>query len=409
MLDEEPADAGADALTAAPMCPYQPEPLGACEGFASPEPACVVDVDGRTELSQVSFDAAGRRIGETSDLSVSRSAFDHTGRVVRRESAEDGCVSSSTIVRPLGDGWLTHRRDRGGEGCSYEMRSAEVMRHEVDPDCDCRDVLTLFECEVGPHGPVRCVWYEYDGALSGIWTYIYDAAGHRVSERVDRDGDGVHEAELTYAFDAEGRLVEQCGTCTDCGEPERVCWTFVYEEDPRRVTEHRDEGGDGLVERIERTTYDDEDRIVLEEFGEDGVANRTRIETVYDDRGGYHRTWTRDGRVTLTEELVIEGGRRTRTRTAVDDDGQSVDITVAGAHGGLIEHFGSVHNSRGDLIVSRHAHYSRDARGLLTGYRSRAVTGRGQLGICTIGYRWSGPCPVPPVDYDGEACLPSEQ
>lgn len=403
VVDEAPADAGANALTAAPMCPYAPMPLGACEGFQSPEPACVVDVEGRTGLSQVTFDATGREIGSTSFLGVHRSAYDDTGRLMLDEYADGGCVRSSTAVRPLGEGWLTRRRDGEREGCSYQVEHDGGRVHlEVDGACDCRDVRTLFECEMGPHGPVRCVESQH-GAMPSIWTYSYDDAGRRVGEGFDRDGDGVPEREHTVVFDAAGREVESCTTCVDCEGAGEVCWYFTYEEDPRRVTRRRDEAADGSVEDGWRTTYDGEGRVVLEEFGVVGAPTGL-IATTYDDRGGFRLVRTERGRVTATDELVIEDGRRTRTWTSVHDDRERVHSSVFGAHGGLIERV-QIERAGGELIELRHDLYSRDARGLLSGQRSQRLTADGRRSTCTVAYRWSGACPVAPVDYEGGGCV----
>lgn len=404
VADEEPADAGADAVTAAPMCPYAPMPLGACEGFQSPEPACTVDIEGRTVLSQRSFDATGRLIGATDFLGVSRSAYDETGRLVVDEHADDGCVSSSTVVRPLGDGWLTRRRSPSHQVCLYQVeRDGELILDTVDLGCDCHDVITLRACEVGPEGPVSCTEYRHDGTLRGIWRYTYEDAGRRVGQHVDHDGDGVPEYEEVWAFDAEGRAVEYCTTSTDGDEVEQVCWSFTYEERPRRVVRLRDAGADGSAEDVWRTTYDEEDRVVLDEHGTGDVVT-WYSETVYDERGGYRRTRINGGRVTGTEAVVIVDGQRTWTRTSVYDDGETVDARVFAEHDGLIERVRIERDGRGELIELRHHHYSRDARGLVIGERVREVTADGLTRACTVAYRWSGPCPVPPVDYEGADC-----
>lgn len=409
VVDEAPADAGADALTAAPMCPYAPMPLGACEGFQSPEPACVVDVEGRTGLSQVTFDATGREIGSTSFLGVHRSAYDDTGRVVADEHGHDGCVSSSTVVRRLGEGWLTRERSPSHEGCSHEVeRDGELILHTVDLGCDCRDVLTLRACEVGPEGAIRCAEYDHDGTLSGIWRYTYDDAGRRVGQQLDRDGDGVPEFEEVWAFDAEGRLVEHCAASTDDDGSHQSCWSLTYQERPRRVVSRWDDGADGSVESFWRTTYDDEDRVVLDERGI-GDAVIGYAEIVYDDRGGYRETQVDRGRVTSTEEVVIEGGQRTWTRMWAREDGERVDARVFAEHGGLLERVLIDRDSRGELVELRHHHFSRDARGLVIGERLREVTAGGPMRACTVAYRWSGPCPVPPVGYEGEGCALVEQ
>jgi hypothetical protein len=407
VLDEEPADAGVDALTAAPMCPYAPMPPAECRAFVSPAPACVVDLDGRTLDWQVTFDAAGRQIGYTSYVGVSRSSLDETGRVERQEYAVDGCVTDVLSFHRLGEGRLTRRWNRWEDTCSFVVEHrGEVVLSEHDRDCDCRDVRPSIECEMGPHGPVRCVGNGYEGAPHSTTTYTYDAVGRRVGERNDWDTDGVPEREHTVVFDAAGREAESCTTCTDCDDSEGSCWYYTYEEDPRRVTRRRDEGGDGSVEDVWRTTYDGEGRVVLEEFGaEDAVI--TRIATAYDDRGGYRLTRTERGQVTATDELVIEDGRRTRTWMSVDGDRERVHSTVFGEHGGLIERV-QIQRDGGELIELRHDLYSRDARGLLSGQRSQRMTADGQTSACTIGYRWSGPCPVPPVDFEGGGCLLTE-
>lgn len=378
-------------------------PPAACRAFVSPAPACVVDIDGRTLLSQVTFDAAGRQIGSTSNLGVARSSFDETGRVEREEFAVDGCVTEVMSFQRLGDGRLTCRWSRWEDSCAFEVeQGGEVVLNEADRDCDCRDVRTLRACEMGPHGPVRCVDDGYASAGRSTTTYTYDAVGHRVGEQVDWDGDGVPEREHTVVFDAAGREVESCTTCVDC-ESGGACWYFTYEEDPQRVTRRRDAGADGSVEDGWRTTYDGEGRVVLEEFGVVGAPTGL-VATTYDDRGGFRLVRTERGQVTATDEFVVEDGRRTRTWTSVHDDRERVHSSVFGAHGGLIERV-QIERAGGELIELRHDLYSRDARGLVSGLRSQRVTGDGRRSACTVAYRWSGACPVAPVDYEGGGCV----
>lgn len=404
-LDVE-RDAAVDARVAAPGCAYAPEPLGVCEGFRGPEPACVVDIEGSSFVSRVTFDAQGRENGHTSYLGVRRETYDVDGHMVLDEFAVDGCVVHRRSERPLGDGVLVRQVGEQAEGCVFTVEvGGETALEESDVHCDCRDVVNRTDCEIGPYGPVRCVYIPHHGIDWQTTSYFYDDAGRRIAELTDFDNDGVVESRETWRYDQEGRLVDTLADCTACDDPWVVRWLVTYDDEPDRVTRRRDAGDDGWAEQLWRNTYDERDRRVLREWGDDdGIYGW--VETTYDEEGGHRSVETEGGSITRIEERVIDGRRITETVT--DARGERIEHVEVDARGALIERFESETGPDGALVEAWHVLYTRDARGLLTGVRSRNVFASGYVDVFTQRYRWSGPCPTPPSDYDGDVVRRSE-
>lgn len=393
------------ALEAAPGCPYAPDPIGACDPFTLPAPVCRVDFDGAA-LGELwaGFDAEGREMAGggryLGQIWTLREQLDADGERARMEFAIDGCVSEASEIRPLGEGVLHRRRSRHYDHCAFtEVRDGTVL-HRYDRGCDCRDVTTHAECEMGPHGPLRCREDQGDGTWS-IQTYAYDDAGREVAWEGDWDGDGVPEHRRTWTYDADGRMVDEWFDCGDCEPPEVVRVRITFEDDPRRETSRRDAGDDGWAEVVRQRTYDEQGRLVRYAVGDDdGLPWVT--ETVYDALGGYRRVRTDEGQVTATKTVEVDGRRTTETTT--EDDRQSVWATATDANGLRIEWLWSKVRG-GEPYYFRHARYRRDDRGLLDGQRVQHLTDDGDMAHCTVDYAWSGACPTLPLHYEGQMCF----
>ncbi len=372
---EVPGDGAPDAGDA--MCiGAEAEPLMACTPPTVPDSTCglTVEIGGRLRTA-ATFDGAGRLTSSSDGEFGDVWGFDATGQNTRWERVHEGCLMSRRLSWQDGDR-VVRRNDEPGKtpSCTAESFVGEVAIERVDDaGCDCVDTHLDERCDVEDGRPVRCVSWAADGTPRGVETRAWTADGLLARAADDFDGDGVEDHVEVFEYDAAGRMTVKVETRADCeGEDggEGACaqrWTWTYEDDLRRTTRRIDEGDDGSVERIDRTTIDEIGRRVLDETSPDG--GETWIVT----------TWTRE----------VEGDRTTITR-AVDGVVREVRVEETDAAGRLL----SLTTELPEQGVMATLELDYDAAGRIVQER-RTVEGACPQGYaCTADYRWDGEnCP----------------
>ncbi len=388
-----------DVAMPAPGCAYSPRgPLVECTPPAPlAEPACAVEYEGDS-WGWRHFDGEGRQIARGSQYfgvdTVARQVDpDGTERWFEQSIDVDGCLEW-TIERVVrSDQAFKRSRDRDGEECRVEETYAdEIVRHTIDPGCDCRDVRVARDCAFGPHGLERCVGTNSDGS-SYVETWAYGPSGRLMEEAYARD-----DFAYRQRYDAEGRRIELLEESRRRDQPmttTRYTWTY---EAPHREIRRVDEHDDGVIDWTYRQDFDDLDRQVLYEVEHDGQMT-LRKTTTYADDGGRRvveeredstivrlRTVAEDG---FTERVEINGEESEFTAVRVDDEHRTR------------EYFYRHHHFPSPRIY--HVLSAHDERDRVTSERVRSVY-NGRERRCTTAFTWSGPCPVVPGSYIGSGC-----
>lgn len=330
-----PADA--DVPDAGPMCPAAgPAPLAeACTPPSAPEVACAAEAEGPRAI-RYTFDGAGRVTSAPGD-GLEVSAYDAQGRRVRHEIADDGCLRIRWSW--FYDGPVeVQRHDAPGEtpGC-VERRTVGEVDVEVreDPGCDCADVTVRRTCEVVDGRPVRCEHLRPDGTVSEVETMVWSPEGLLLRDADDFEADGVDDAVEAWTYDAQGRRTSRLSWIGPCDEPPcRTRWTWTYEDAQRRVTERVDLGDDGAIDRVDRRTADAEGRPVRREVSADGDDDFESVITWDYAVEGAITTTTRshNGEVNLVETVEVDADGRvvaTTSRLGAGDEARMASAAFA--------------------------------------------------------------------------------
>lgn len=366
-----PVDAGADAAEA--LCVgAEAEPLQQCTPPAAPDTACALSVHiGEQPRAAATFDRAGRLTSSSEYGFGEIYVFDAAGQRTRWERVLDGCLISRTLYWRDGDR-AVRRSDEPERAakCTTEVLAGEVAVERLeDEGCDCAGIRVAEQCDVEGGRAVRCQSFDRDGASAGIETWAWTADGLLAREADDFDSDGVDDHVELFDYDAQGRVtlhVEKQGAC-DGEMPCTVRRTWTYEDDARRTTRRTDQGDDGSIERIDRTTVDALGRRVLDEISNDGGETWTVT------------AWTRE----------VDGDRVTITRS-VDGVAREVVVEDTDPAGRLLRRAQRLLDR--DLTTTLELVY--DDAGRIAQER---ITSRGE-GIdyaCAADYAWVGdPCPA---------------
>ncbi len=191
-----------------------------------------------------------------------------------------------------------------------------------------------------------------DGTIDQRRVFEYDDEGRTTFQGLDLGADGTFETSVRYEYDADttteyhfegtdsdydivivtrfdgdGRPVEKThDTNLDGVDDIRIVWNYTATTAERRS----DYQNDGVVDSVERETFDSEGRVVLYENDEDadGTNEQTTTNT-YDANGLLVRVEYFDGETTHVQRYEYDAmGRQTRFESDLQDDGTPDQVTT---------------------------------------------------------------------------------
>ena len=246
---------------------------------------------------------------------VTRTYDDH-GNVIRSEGRLEQFDLSEPVTVTIseyryeydGSGNITRESvDEDGDGrvereTSYEYdASGNVIRESLYSG---DDELYITDYEYDSYGNLvrSSLDLDADGTPEEVetWPYQYetDAQGKLVRRVLDRDGDGRPEEILNFSYFADGTLDHEDRLSIEGAEYESSTWR--YDASGKLTREERDDGADGVADRITGYAYDACGNL-LDQSVSDGEGHPVSTERRRYDADGHLR------RYEWNNKAVIEG------------------------------------------------------------------------------------------------------